>query len=285
MEDSFSVKVKLETATKAVKKPIQRQTALCGLFLSQSSVKGSAKIIRIPERLAELTLQLFEAEHIECTYSKGQIILKDIYSSNLWERCEELLSGFANGDLSVEDARRFLRGAFWGCGYCSDPNNGYRIEFVVHELENATLISAALDVLKIKHIRAQRKGAYAIYFKNGDDVSDFLSYIGSPSAMMEFENVRAQKDVNSKVTRTVNCDEGNSKRQAEAAAQRNELITKVMESGLAGKLPPELREAAKAHMENPGASLADLGAMMDPPIGKSGMRHRLDKIAEYANSL
>jgi len=285
MEDSFSVKVKLETATKAVKKPIQRQTALCGLFLSQSSVKGSAKIIRIPERLAELTLQLFEAEHIECTYSKGKIILKDIYSSNLWERCEELLSGFANGDLSVEDARRFLRGAFWGCGYCSDPNNGYRIEFVVHELENATLISAALDVLSIKHIRAARKGAYAIYFKNGDDVSDFLSYIGSPSAMMEFENVRAQKDVNSKVTRTVNCDEGNTKRQAEAAAQRNELITKVMESGLSGKLSPELREAAKAAMENPGASLADLGAMMDPPIGKSGMRHRLDKIAEFANSL
>ena len=285
MDDSFSVKVKLETATKAVKKPIQRQTALCGLFLSQSSVKGSAKIIRIPERLAELTLQLFEAEHIECTYSKGKIILKDIYSSNLWERCEELLSGFANGDLSVEDARRFLRGAFWGCGYCSDPNNGYRIEFVVHELENATLISAALDVLSIKHIRAARKGAYAIYFKNGDDVSDFLSYIGSPSAMMEFENVRAQKDVNSKVTRAVNCDEGNTKRQAEAAAQRNELITKVMESGLSGKLSPELREAAKAAMENPGASLADLGAMMDPPIGKSGMRHRLDKIAEFANSL
>ena len=103
--------------------------------------------------------------------------------------------------------------------------------------------------------------------------------------MMEFENVRAQKDVNSKVTRTVNCDEGNTKRQAEAAAQRNELITKVMESGLSGKLSPELREAAKAAMENPGASLADLGAMMDPPIGKSGMRHRLDKIAEFANSL
>lgn len=103
--------------------------------------------------------------------------------------------------------------------------------------------------------------------------------------MMEFENIRAGKDVNSKVIRAVNCDEGNTKRQAEAAAQRNELITKVMESGLAGKLAPELREAAKAHMENPGASLAELGAMMDPPIGKSGMRHRLDKIAEFAKKL
>lgn len=285
MEDSFSVRVKIETATNAVKKPVQRQTALCGLFLSQSSVKGSAKVIKVPERMSELVIRLFEAENIRCSYKNGKVILEDIYSSELWERCEELLSGFANGTLTVEDARRFLRGAFWGCGYCTDPSKSYRIEFVVKEPENATLISAALDVLSIKHVRAERKGSFALYFKNGDDVSDFLSYIGSPSAMMEFENIRAGKDVNSKVTRTVNCDEGNTKRQAEAAAHRNELITKVIESGLASKLAPELREAAKAHMENPGASLAELGAMMDPPIGKSGMRHRLDKIAEYANSL
>ena len=285
MEDSFSVRVKIETATNAVKKPVQRQTALCGLFLSQSSVKGSAKAIKVPERMSELVVRLFEAENIRCSYKNGKVILEDIYSSELWERCEELLSGFANGTLTVEDARRFLRGAFWGCGYCTDPSKSYRIEFVVKEPENATLISAALDVLSIKHVRAERKGSFALYFKDGDDVSDFLSYIGSPSAMMEFENIRAGKDVNSKVTRTVNCDEGNTKRQAEAAAHRNELITKVMESGLASKLAPELREAAKAHMENPGASLAELGAMMDPPIGKSGMRHRLDKIAEYANSL
>ena len=285
MEDSFSVRVKIETATNAVKKPVQRQTALCGLFLSQSSVKGSAKVIKVPERMSELVVRLFEAENIRCSYKNGKVILEDIYSSELWERCEELLSGFANGTLTVEDARRFLRGAFWGCGYCTDPSKSYRIEFVVKEPENATLISAALDVLSIKHVRAERKGSFALYFKNGDDVSDFLSYIGSPSAMMEFENVRAGKDVNSKVIRAVNCDEGNTKRQAEAAAARNELIAKVMASGLASKLAPELREAAKAHMENPGASLAELGAMMDPPIGKSGMRHRLDKIAEFANSL
>lgn len=284
-EDSFSVRVKLETATKAVKKPVQRQTALCGLFLSQSSIKGSAKEIRIPERLSELIVRLFETEKIECSYSKGKIVLKDIHLSALWDRCEELLSDLANESLSVEDARRFLRGAFWGCGYCSDPGKGYRIEFIVQNPENAALISAALNVLSIKHITTERKSSFAVYFKNGDDVSDFLSYIGSPSAMMEFENIRAEKDVNGKVFRAVNCDAGNTRRQAEAAVKRNELITKVMESGMAGKLAPELREAAKAHMENPGASLAELGEMMDPPIGKSGMRHRLDKIAEFAKSL
>ncbi len=284
-EESFSIRVKLETATKAVKKPVQRQTALCGLFLSQSSVNGPAKEIRIPDRLSGLIVQLFEAENIVCTFSKGKIYLKDIHHSALWDRSGELLTAFAEDRLSVEDARRFLRGAFWGCGYCSDPGKSYRIEFIVQNKENASLISSALNVLSIKHICTERNNSFAVYFKNGDDVSDFLSYIGSPSAMMEFENIRAEKDVNGKVFRAVNCDAGNTRRQAEAAVKRNELINKVMESGLAGKLSPELREAAKAQMENPGASLAELGKMMDPPIGKSGMRHRLDKIAEFAESL
>lgn len=287
MDDSFSVRVKLETATKAVKKSVQRQTALCGLILSQTTEDLSEPVteIRIPERLSEVIIQLFDMEKIQCSYSKGKIYLKEAGKSVIWDCMYELLNDLESGSLSVEEARRFLRGAFWSTGYCSDPSKSYRIEFLVSTKRCAAWISTALSALSIRHIRAERKNSYAVYFKNGDDVSDFLSYIGSPSAMMEFENIRAEKDVNSKVIRAVNCDEGNTKRQAEAAAVRNELITKVMNSGLASKLSPELREAAKANMENPGASLAELGAMMDPPIGKSGMRHRLDKIAEFARNL
>ena len=287
MEDSFSVRVKIETATNAVKKPVQRQTALCGLLLSEAGDDLSSPIedVKIPERLSDLLVHLFEEEGIKCRYSKGRIRLTDLNSSGLFDRMIELMASIGNGTLTIEEARRILRGAFWGTGYCSDPAKNYRIEFIVQSSRSADIISASLDTLSIKHIRAERKNGFAIYFKNGDDVSDFLSYIGSPSAMMEFENIRAGKDVNSQVTRTVNCDEANSRRQADAAAARNELITKVMKSGKANRLAPELREAAKAHMENPGASLVELGEMMDPPIGKSGMRHRLDKIAEFAKSL
>ena len=287
MEDSFSVRVKIETATKAVKKPAQRQTALCGLLLSEDcfGIDGRAGGIKIPERLSELIIQLFEAENVKCSYSKGRLIVGDLSASKIPGRCSELLSDITNGNLTTEDARRILRGAFWNSGYCSDPSKSYRIEFIVQDKKTADLISSCLNTLSIKHIRSERENGYAVYFKNGDDVSDFLGYIGSPSAMMEFENVRIEKDIKSKVVRTINCDEGNTRRQADAAAARNELITKVMKSGKANKLSPELREAAKAHMENPGASLAELGAMMDPPIGKSGMRHRLDKIAEFAKDL
>ena len=287
MEDSFSVRVKIETATQAVKKPVQRQTALCGLMLCGTTDKISdPKIeIKIPERLTDLVIHLFQAENINCSCYRNKITINGLNSDRLLSRCNELLISAENNELTVEDARRLLRGAFWSTGYCSDPNKNYRIEYLLPTEKSAQIVSSALNTLSIKHIKANRKNAYAVYFKNGDDVSDFLSYIGSPSAMMEFENIRAGKDVNSMVTRTVNCDEGNTKRQAEAAANRNELIKKIMESGMANKLAPELREAARAQMENPGASLAELGAMMDPPIGKSGMRHRLEKLAEFAENL
>ena len=95
MEDSFSVRVKIETATNAVKKPVQRQTALSGLILSGMSgdMTVPAKEIKIPGRLSELIVQLFVKEGIDCSYSKGKISLGDITSTALWARCKELLAG------------------------------------------------------------------------------------------------------------------------------------------------------------------------------------------------
>ena len=133
MEDSFSVRVKLETATKAVKKPVQRQTALCGLILSQvtGDLSEPVKEIKIPERLSELIVQLFAMEKVNCRYSKGKILIDEAGSSDLWQKLYILLSDIEGGNLTVEEARRFLRGAFWSAGYCSDPNKSYRIEFIV----------------------------------------------------------------------------------------------------------------------------------------------------------
>ena len=94
MEDSFSVRVKIETATNAVKKPVQRQTALSGLILSATGgdMTVPAKEIKIPGRLSELIVQLFGKEGIDCSYSKGKISLGDITSTALWGRCNHTSS-------------------------------------------------------------------------------------------------------------------------------------------------------------------------------------------------
>ena len=102
---------------------------------------------------------------------------------------------------------------------------------------------------------------------------------------MEFENMRAGKEVNGRVMRTFNCDSGNLRRTADASAKRCMAFDKITAAGMYNKLPMELKATMDAHYKNPEASIAELGAMMDPPLGKSGMNHRITRLMEIAEGL
>lgn len=181
--------------------------------------------------------------------------------------------------------RYFLRGVYLAGGYCSDPSLAYRIELHINESWAAPIVEDMLSDAQIAYRSTQRGGVQVIYITSGDHVSDFLGIIGADLKRLDFENKRAERDIMGNVTRTLNCDSGNTKRQAEAGAVRNELISKLMASEEAASLPKELKEAARVNLENPGASIAELGKLMDPPIGKSGMNHRIQKLLEIAKSL
>jgi hypothetical protein len=131
----------------------------------------------------------------------------------------------------------------------------------------------------------RRGNTCCIRFKNGDYVSDFLGMCGADSARLTFENIRIEHELNKQITRELNCDDGNTRRQAEAGAERYELFDKLLKSDKAKDLPEELLSAARASIENPGASIADLGNMMVPPISKSGMNNRLRKLMNIARDL
>jgi len=181
--------------------------------------------------------------------------------------------------------RCFLRGAFLSEGYCADPSRSYRIEYRISNDVIASLIVAMLRSVGIEPIIADREFHTLIYFKNGDMVSDFLSVIGATGAVMEYENQRVRRELNGSVTRTVNCDSGNLKRTAGASARRGAAFDKIMAAGLRSGLPKELTDTLDAHYRNPEASIAELAAMMDPPVGKSGMNHRINKLMEIASGL
>ena len=182
-------------------------------------------------------------------------------------------------------ARYFLRGAFLVCGYVTDPKSAYRIELRPVNPEAAEVITGILTGFDISYTEAQRGDVHAIYIRNGDSVSDFLGIIGASTARLTFENIRIEREVYSDINRAVNCDSGNTGRQAEAAVRRGELIGKLMASPEAEKLPKSLYEAAIVHQQNPGASIAELGSLMNPPISKSGMNHRLSRLIEIAESM
>ncbi len=288
-EASFSVKIKLELSRIRPKNMNARQAVIAGLFCAAAK-KGadhpSLEIKVIPE-IRQHVGPLLKDEGLVFGIDKERIYVsaesKELFA-RLYGQCftddglrllpEE--PGFAEG---------FMRGVFLATGYCSDPAKNYRIEF---HLENDAIVRLCERMLArwdIEPILKDRTGFTALYFKTGDMVSDFIGHAGATGAMLEFENIRAEKTVSGGVTRVMNCDNGNARRLSDAAAARNNLIKKLMKSPKAAKLTPELRLAAEKALGNPGASIAELGQMMDPPIGKSGMSHRLSKLTEMANSL
>ena len=178
--------------------------------------------------------------------------------------------------------RAALRGIFLAGGSVGDSTRGYHLE-IVSRYEPA--IRMAIRLMRAENMRARvllRPPLYAAYLKDGGQVADFLLVTGAHGALLSFESLRVEKDMRNAVNRMVNCDTANSSRVANAAARQLELL-RVLERGPGlGSLPTDLYETAQARLDSPGLSLRDLGEQMVPPLGKSGMNHRLRRLERIA---
>lgn len=177
----------------------------------------------------------------------------------------------------------FLRGAFLAGGSVTDPGKGYHLEVTTtHQSvarESYTLIREVMDFYPKT---AARGGGQVLYLKQSELISDFLTYVGAPVAAMGIMEARLEKELNNKVNRRCNCDDANTSKVVEAAQEQLAAIRKLRDLGLYEKLPAKLQQAAKAREENPESSLAELAGMMEPPITKPAMSHRLKKLVEMA---
>ena len=129
---------------------------------------------------------------------------------------------------------------------------------------------------------ASRSGAQVLYFKQSEQISDFLTYLGAPVAAMGIMEARLEKELNNKVNRRCNCDDANISKVVEAAQEQLAAIRILTEAGMLENLPGKMRQAAKAREANPAASLTELAAMMDPPITKPAMNNRMKKLVQLA---
>jgi len=121
-----------------------------------------------------------------------------------------------------------------------------------------------------------------LYLKQSELISDFLTYIGAPVAAMGIMEARLEKELNNKVNRRCNCDDANTSKVVEAAQEQLAAIRKLRERGILERLPAKMQMAARAREENPEAALTELAGMMEPPITKPAMSHRLKKLVEMA---
>ena len=178
--------------------------------------------------------------------------------------------------------RSYLRGVFLACGSVSDPRKSYHLEFHVEDLEKAELIKSLLKNFDVEAKLAERQNGYGVYIKGGDSIVQLLAVMDAPKALMEMENSRIMKEVRNSVNRRVNCETANIGKTVAASTAQIDDIKRLKLEGHYASLPKSLREIAELRIAYPEATLEELGKRLDPPIGKSGVNHRLRRLAEIA---
>ena len=167
-------------------------------------------------------------------------------------------------------------------GFMNDPAKSYHLEFRCFSEPQACQLREVLDEHGIHAGMTLRKKYYVVYIKDSEDIVTLLHLMEASVSLMATENARILKEVRNSVNRRVNCETANIGKTVESAGRQLEDIRFLTENGILQKLPAQLREAASLRTEHPGASLSELGMLADPPVGRSGMNHRLRKLSTLA---
>ena len=181
--------------------------------------------------------------------------------------------------------RAYIRGAFLASGSVSDPEKGYHFEIVCADSARAEQLSAMLESFGIEAKITLRKHSYILYVKEGSQIADILNVMEAHVGLMKFENIRILKEMRNSVNRQVNCETANLNKTVSAAVKQIEDIQYIQSTIGFEKLPENLAEIARLRLEQPGMSLKELGQMLTPPVGKSGVNHRLRKLSFIAEEL
>lgn len=201
------------------------------------------------------------------------------------EICENL-SVSSNILIQKECCKRaFIRGAFLASGSISDPEKFYHFEIVCTTEDKAVQLKNIIQYFNIDAKIVERKKHFAVYIKEGAGIVDILNVMEAHVALMDLENVRILKEMRNSVNRKVNCETANLKKTVSAAVKQIEDIKFIRDKVGLSVLSDNLEEMARLRLDNPDASLKELGEMLTPAVGKSGVNHRLRKICEIADDL
>lgn len=276
---SFSSKVKTELLSHISSGKHCRMAELSAMILMSGTYKnGVWQMDGDNEVLREKIMKLMELLSLDVNTPEGREILK-------LTDCGGYLSV---NPMLVERScckQAFIRGAFLATGSLTDPEKSYHFEIVCDREEQASLLLKLIRDFGLEPKMIQRKRYYVVYIKDGSMIVDLLNVMGAHVSLMDMENVRILKDMRNSVNRRVNCETANLNKVVHAAVKQMEDIAYIEQEKGFHFLPEHLREIAALRMEEPDTSLVELGKKLHPPIGKSGVNHRLKKISEIANEL
>lgn len=266
-----------------------------GLQVVTENAAAARKIIRLAKQVFQLEVEL-QIEKSTRLKKSNSYVVKFPSSAGLSKVMRDL--GILGQEGQIQPGikkelirnqccrRSYLRGVFLGAGSVNSPEGNYHLEIIANDAIYAEEVAALMN--RFPGIQAKissRKNWYIIYLKESEQIINFLNVVGAHQALLNFENTRIVKGMRNQVNRLVNCETANLNKTVNASVRQLENIRFIQEAIGLDKLPARLKMIAAVRLENPDVSLKELGEMMDPPIGKSGVNHRMRKLEELAEEL
>lgn len=248
-------------------------------------IQVSSENIAIIRKLFTLLKKAFKIKVVvevrKQMYGKRTSIysLKIPYDEEFYQNCK-------SPDLIHSCCKRaYIRGAFLSVGSIADPLKSYHMEFVTNSAERSQMLEYTINSFSVDAKTIQRKRNYVVYLKEGSQIVELLNVMEAHNALMELENVRILKDVRNQVNRKVNCEMANITKTVSASVKQVQDIQLLRTKIGLENLPSTLEEMARIRVEYPDMALKELGELLNPPVGKSGVNHRLRKLNIMAEEL
>lgn len=311
---SFSTETKEELTRQPMEKPCCMLAELCALTQTSGSlgfqgagrfsvtyrVESAAlarRIYTMLKRNLEVAPQLHFVQHSRLGGRTSSVLTLEgedavtlLNAMNMMERDEEgrllLKRTTPKPTITRQCCRRsFLRGAFLGAGSVTNPEKGYHLELVAEDERFCQTIERLMEKSGLQARHTVRKGKNVVYLKDAQQIADMLALLGASNAVMEMENIRIVHQMRGNINRASNCDDHNDERAAIASDAQVEAIKLISIHHGLDSLPAALQQVAKLRLDNPELSMQALGQMMDPPLGKSGVSHRMARLQTIAREI
>lgn len=307
---SFSNKIKKELSKKRIVSKLEALLELSSILKVNASISIRNAFININffteseyvvKRIYKLIDYLYEYECVISRLENNNIMKDGLYSLTVEDEyiVEKMMSesgfdifgGYRAStnkvysriiSLKENGASAFLRGIFMGAGTVVDPQKSYNLELVLNNKEDYEIIKSVLNYLKIDFLYKERRDKKIIYFKNSEIIAEFLHIIGATNSMLSLENVKVKKDISNNINRKMNFEMANMSRTIESSMEQIKAI-EILEVN--NKLPEEYIELAQYRKEYPEFSLKQIGEKFNPPISKSTLAYKMNKIKKLANEI
>ena len=282
---SFAKTVKKELATVSVKlKNCCIYSFIYGILFCAEKRGNEYKIKCLNKDVGDLfwylCCELSLSKRFFCAYEKNSIIIADGFLRAF------NYEGIKNTIFKCGRCKEyFFRGLFLSVGGINDPEKSYRLELVFENEEKANDISLALSELGIFPLIAKRNGKTVLYLRRSEAIEDFFANIGATSLAFDIMNSKINKELINNANRVTNCDSANINKAIKASNKYNTVILELIEKDKVSLLSETLKEMALKRIEHKELSFLELGKQFSPPISKSGVHHRLEKILDFYNEL